>query len=127
VLYQTPQAEGGCQDCEFWLACYGHCGGSGIDRDWRSRSVHCAVLKVFYREAERRLLEAGILPISRRPNRKELEATIFTQLHTGQPVSVYQLLHPTQTRPTASTPTSTHKVRHIDSGHLDHMDTDLGQ
>ncbi|MHA2377072.1 MAG: radical SAM protein, partial [Candidatus Thorarchaeota archaeon] len=45
ILCQTPQEDGGCQGCEFWYACKGHCPGTGIGGDWRNRTVYCSVLK----------------------------------------------------------------------------------
>jgi uncharacterized protein len=38
ALWRTPQAEGGCQGCRFFLMCRGQCPGTAIDGDWRNRS-----------------------------------------------------------------------------------------
>jgi uncharacterized protein len=124
ALYQTPQAEGGCQGCEFWLACFGYCPSSGGTNDWRSRSAHCGVLKQIYREAERRLLAAGIVPLSRRPDREKLEAGVFERLKAGQAISIYQMLNPpkpAKAGPAGSGSQSSRVSRpHLD--HLDHLD-----
>ena len=38
VLYRTPEGEGGCAGCRFFLMCKGQCPGTAIDGDWRNRS-----------------------------------------------------------------------------------------
>ena len=116
ALYQTPQEDGGCQGCPYFLACFGYCPASAGDHDWRSRSEHCPVLKALFAEAEKRLAAAGILPISRHPKRAEVEAAVLAQLVQGrQRPSVYEVLHP---RKPAPTPGGTHAAR----PHQDHYD-----
>jgi len=38
ALHKTPQENGGCKDCRFFLACKGQFPGTSIDYDWRNRS-----------------------------------------------------------------------------------------
>jgi uncharacterized protein len=36
ALYQTPQENGGCRGCRFFLMCKGQCPGTSINRDWHA-------------------------------------------------------------------------------------------
>lgn len=45
ILQATPQEDGGCKGCEYWYACKGNCPGTGIEGDWRNRTVYCSILK----------------------------------------------------------------------------------
>jgi len=74
ILAVTPQEEGGCKDCPYWVMCRGHCPGCSIDGDWRNRSEFCAVWKALFAEAERRLVAQGKVPISRDPQRAAFAA-----------------------------------------------------
>ncbi|HEY9420081.1 MAG TPA: radical SAM protein [Thermoanaerobaculia bacterium] len=73
ALYATPQADGGCQGCRFFLMCKGHCPGTAIDGDWRNRTEHCEVWKGLYERFERSLTEEGLAPLSQLPVRSQLE------------------------------------------------------
>ena len=79
-LYVTPQEDGGCQDCRFWLMCQGQCPGTGDESapdsvgDWRLRSSYCETWKALFTEGEKRLKAIGETPISLHPDRQQFEA-----------------------------------------------------
>lgn len=77
ALYHTPQRDGGCQDCRFFLQCKGHCPGTAIDGDWRNRSEHCEVHKRLFVDLEHELRAAGELPLSLHPLRPRVEAAML--------------------------------------------------
>ncbi len=64
VLYATPQAYGGCQDCRFFAMCKGQCPGTALSGDWRNRSDHCEVYKALFTDLEQELIAKGERPIS---------------------------------------------------------------
>ncbi len=84
ALYHTPQEHGGCKGCRFFLACKGQCPGTGIDGDWRNRTVHCAEWKALFRRAEERLLDSGLFPVSAQPNRVYLEEEMLAAWARGE-------------------------------------------
>lgn len=89
-LYVTPQEHGGCSGCRFWLMCLGHCPGSGqaastdSQGDWRLKTVHCEVLQGLFGEAERRIGQAGLVPLSLAPNREEVERLAYAEWSAGR-------------------------------------------
>jgi uncharacterized protein len=79
VLYNTPQASGGCRDCTYFAFCQGHCPGTAIDGDWRNRTVNCrlwfslferiekdqpVVLSDYVKETKIANLLAGVHPVN---------------------------------------------------------------
>lgn len=84
VLYRTPQELGGCQGCRFFLMCKGQCPGTALDGDWRLRSSYCEVWKRVFEHLEIRLLSEGIIPISVRADRSDLEALFLRSWNSGQ-------------------------------------------
>ena len=72
-LYQTPQSENGCKDCRFFLICKGQCPGTSVNGDWRNRSEHCEIWMKVFEVIEQKLEASGKKPISKHPNRTELE------------------------------------------------------
>ena len=60
TLPAIPQAQGGCQGCEFWGLCGGGCPGSGIDNDWRNRTRFCEAYKTLFGYIRSRL--KGLMP-----------------------------------------------------------------
>jgi uncharacterized protein len=90
ALYHTPQANGGCKDCRFFLVCKGQCPGTAIDGDWRNRTEHCEVWKKLFRLIEERLLDRGAFPISVQPNRIYLEQVMLNAWAAGQNPSIQQ-------------------------------------
>lgn len=59
ALYNTPQEQGGCSGCRFFLMCKGQCPGTAIDGDWRNPTEHCDLWKGLFREMEEQFLEAA--------------------------------------------------------------------
>lgn len=81
-LYVTPQEDGGCKDCRFWIFCQGQCPGTaeesnGTYGDWRLRSTYCQSWKDMLEEAERRMLLEGKTPLSLHPNIKQIEDVFY--------------------------------------------------
>ncbi len=94
ALYQTPQEEGGCKDCRFFLMCKGQCPGTAIDGDWRNRSELCGVWKELFTHLEARLLAAGEVPLSRHPVRRPLEQVLLERWVQGGNSAVQGLQWP---------------------------------
>jgi len=88
ALYYTPQEYGGCKGCRFFLACKGHCPGTGIDRDWRNRSEYCGVWKKLFTLIESQLVEEGQTPLSLHPNRKNWEVDLINGYMRGKNPSI---------------------------------------
>lgn len=88
ALYHTPRQLGGCAGCRFFVACKGQCPGTGIDGDWRNRTVHCEEWEALFRRAEEHLLEQGEFPISAQPNRVHLEAEMLAAWARGDNPSI---------------------------------------
>ena len=77
VLWGTPQEDGGCHGCRFFLQCGGQCPGTAIDGDWRNRSVDCPTWFALLERAEGEMLARGEKPASLAP---DLEARIERSL-----------------------------------------------
>jgi uncharacterized protein len=88
ALYNTPQEQGGCSGCRFFLMCKGQCPGTAIDGDWRNRTEHCDLWKGLFREMEEQFLDAGQVPISASPERAELEAAFLELWASGDSTSI---------------------------------------
>ena len=83
ALYYTPQEYGGCKGCHFFLMCKGECPGSAIGGDWRNRTEHCEVWKRLFQHFEEEMIEQGLIPISIRSDRKQLEKIYLNTWVTG--------------------------------------------
>lgn len=92
ALYQTPQEDGGCQGCRFFLMCKGQCPGTAIDGHWRNRTEHCALWKTLYRHFEDQMLDQARLPISASPLRKRIEEAFVACWADGQNTSIASAL-----------------------------------
>jgi uncharacterized protein len=77
VLWATPQEQGGCHGCRFFLQCGGQCPGTAIDGDWRMRSADCRLWFGLLEDAEAQLVAAGEQPASLAP---DLDARIERRL-----------------------------------------------
>ena len=88
ALYHTPQEYGGCKSCRFFLMCKGSCPGTAIDGDWRNRTQDCEVWKGLFRHLEGEMLELGLIPISVRSDRKQLEKIFLDHWATGSNTSI---------------------------------------
>ncbi len=64
ILWATPQADGGCHGCRFFLQCQGQCPGTAIDGDWRKRTRDCATWFAVLERLEAEMLERGESPAS---------------------------------------------------------------
>jgi uncharacterized protein len=88
ALYQTPQADGGCQGCRFFMMCKGQCPGTALDGDWRNRTEHCEVWKTVYETLEAELVAEGKTPLSLSPLRKQVEEYALDRWRLGREVSM---------------------------------------
>jgi uncharacterized protein len=88
ALYHTPQQDGGCSGCRFFLMCKGQCPGTALDGDWRNRTEHCEVWKAIYSRLESSLIEEGIEPISVAKERHKLEKLMLEEWSSGRQVSM---------------------------------------
>lgn len=84
ALYNTPQENGGCQGCRFFLMCKGQCPGTAIDGDWRNRTEHCDVWKALFTHLETRLREENRTPVSLSPGRETLEHSFIDAWCSGR-------------------------------------------
>lgn len=78
ALFSTPQEYKGCQGCNFFYACKGHCPGEGEFKDWRNRTEFCGTIKAIFMEFENRIEKIGRVPISKNEElRKKLELEVL--------------------------------------------------
>jgi len=116
ALFQTPQELGGCQGCEYWLACQGNCSGEGEQSDWRRRSSYCATYKKLLGEGTRRLQESGQKPLPLWKIRPAMEQYLLDGWIAGRNPSLneaHQMI-------TKGVTACSHKK--VNSDHLDHWD-----
>jgi uncharacterized protein len=92
ALYATPQEDGGCHGCKFFLMCKGHCPGTAIDGDWRNRTEHCEIWKHLYAVMESELLARGEIPISCDRRRLAIEHAFLRAWSAGRNTSMVQIL-----------------------------------
>lgn len=92
MLYQTPQQDGGCKDCRFFLMCKGQCPGTAIGGDWRNRTEYCEVWKRLYSHFEHSMLQRDMEPISVRPDRRVLEEYFMKSWASGRNTTIAQAL-----------------------------------
>ncbi len=64
LLFQTPQEWGGCQNCQYWNACYGGCPTMAINNDWRNKTYLCSLWKSLFAFYEKilRYCDVRVLP-----------------------------------------------------------------
>jgi uncharacterized protein len=84
TLHRTPQQDGGCADCRFFLMCKGNCPGTAMDGDWRLRSADCPVWFALFADIERDLCAAGEVPLSLSPQRAAIEARMVEAWSQGE-------------------------------------------
>lgn len=77
ALFATPQEEGGCAGCRFFLMCKGNCPGTAIAGDWRLRSADCPTWFALFADAEAALMAQGVDVLSRSPHRGATEAAMI--------------------------------------------------
>ncbi|HEV3203137.1 MAG TPA: hypothetical protein VGY77_02080, partial [Gemmataceae bacterium] len=83
ALYHTPQENGGCNGCRFFLMCKGQCPGTSIDGDWRNRTEHCKVWMNLYEYLEQKMVKEGTIPLSLNPVRPEVEKAMLEAWASG--------------------------------------------
>jgi uncharacterized protein len=88
ALYETPQADGGCQGCRFFMMCKGQCPGTALDGDWRNRTEHCEVWKAIFGALEGEFVAEGKTPLSLSPLRAQVEEYAMARWRTGREVSM---------------------------------------
>lgn len=121
ALYETPQTEGGCHNCRFFLMCKGHCPGTAIGGDWRNRTEHCQVWKTLYADLERKLVEEGITPLSSDPLRSAVEQHLLEGWLAGENRGMQPFLKLRGWLKSADEPGTDSGLSHGDS-HGDHYD-----
>jgi uncharacterized protein len=77
ALYATPQEDGGCADCRFFLMCKGQCPGTAIGGDWRNRTEHCGLWTELFTIMEAQALDRGEIPLSLHARRADVEAALL--------------------------------------------------
>jgi uncharacterized protein len=91
ALYQTPQEEGGCKGCRFFLMCRGQCPGTAIDGDWRNRSELCGLWKRLFIHVEKALIVRNEVPLSIHAVRPRLERQLVTLWTRGHNATTQRL------------------------------------
>jgi uncharacterized protein len=91
ALYQTPQEEGGCKGCRFFLMCRGQCPGTAIDSDWRNRSELCGLWKRLFIQLEKQLILRNEVPLSIHAVRHRLEAQLVMLWKEGRNATTQEL------------------------------------
>lgn len=84
ALYYADQADGGCAGCRFFLMCKGYCPGTSIQGDWRNRTEHCALWMALFAHLEAELIREGLVPLSLRRERSELEQQMVAAWASGR-------------------------------------------
>lgn len=84
ALMQTPQDEGGCKGCRFFLMCRGQCPGTAIDGDWRNRSELCGLWKRLFIHVEKQLILKNLVPLTLDPSRSRLERNLALLWENGR-------------------------------------------
>jgi uncharacterized protein len=121
ALYQTPQEDGGCQGCRFFLMCKGQCPGTALHGDWRNRSELCEVWKQVFSHLEQKLIEHRQAPLSIHPLRPRIEQGMLTHWTHGRNCSLQVVIseiattEQTAEQSTSATPADFHLppfVRH---------------
>lgn len=91
ALYNTPEENGGCKGCRFWLVCGGQCPGEAINADFRNKSTNCATYKAMLTHYEDIIISNGEIPITKSPKLGEVEELMIEALQFGRRVGLYSL------------------------------------
>jgi uncharacterized protein len=120
ALYYTPQTNGGCRGCRFFLMCKGQCPGTAIDGDWRNRTEYCSVWKHLYTEYENQLIQMGHHPISDNMlMRLWLEHALLEAWKAGQNPSLASLIRQFNSKKQGGESLYKFTMTHGDSPHGD--------
>lgn len=133
ALYVTPQEHGGCNGCQYWLMCFGHCPGEGEKSDaksagdWRMRTSHCSSIKRLFAEGERQLKFSNVTPLTEHPRRQEMEKYLYTRWANGQRGDLAAALQMISSTPTSNSPAvmGHGDAPHADVPHRDARHTDV--
>jgi uncharacterized protein len=91
ALYHTPEEHGGCQGCRFFIMCKGHCPGTGLDMEWRSKTDSCLTWKILFSIAEKTMLKRGETPLSLDPNLKKYEEIMLYGFSRGVELRLFNI------------------------------------
>lgn len=91
-LYHTPQELGGCKGCRFFSMCKGHCPGTSLEGDWRSRTEHCNIWKTLFELTEQKMIDACETPLSKHPILPEIENQLIKGWSNGMNPSIQSLV-----------------------------------
>jgi uncharacterized protein len=91
ALQQTPQDEGGCKGCRFFLMCRGQCPGTAIDGDWRNRSELCGVWKRLFIHVEKQLILKDQVPLTISAVRPRMERHLAIHWESGRNATTQRL------------------------------------
>lgn len=130
ALWITPQEDGGCAGCRFWLACQGYCPGTGLRQDWRFRTRDCRVLQGLFEDAEQELVQQGAQPISLHPDRPRWEERAWQAWAAGTRPQLAALVRGESPGPGAAAAPRDHGdhwdapdgYQHTDGSHVVHGD-----
>ena len=87
-LWSTPQEEGGCAGCRFFVVCKGYCPGTGEGGDVWARTEHCGVWKRVLAWLEGAMVKEGEAPVTTLPELPEVEGQMVRSWYAGRRVSV---------------------------------------
>ena len=100
ALYNTPYEDGGCKGCRFFFACRGHCPGTALDGDWRTRTEHCETLLAIFTRLEAQLRALGKSPISADDGLREAVTHRMVAAHAAdRNMTIEQALAPASQTP----------------------------
>lgn len=115
TLRATPQEEGGCAECAYWVACQGRCAGSSHELDClpKTRSSFCTIWKSLWAEGERKIVAVSDKPLTRSRHTAAYEQDLLKLVREGSVVP--------STAPMPPIPSSGEDI----VPHGDHYDTSL--
>lgn len=98
-LYNTPHELHGCQGCRFFMVCGGSCPGEAIDCDMRNKTMYCETNKAMFSYYEKEIEEEGNVPLSKDPQRLNMENVLIQGLMEGKRYSLKKLREETEGMP----------------------------
>ena len=92
ALYNTPDEQGGCKGCRFWMACGGSCPGESMDNDFRNKTIHCHTQYTMLSFYESELNKQGKVAITLSPIRELIERVMINDMTYGERPSIPRAL-----------------------------------
>jgi uncharacterized protein len=92
MLSETPQEDGGCKGCRFFVVCKGNCPGQTVGGDWRSRTSDCELWRALLEDEEAALAARGAVPVTRRQDLAQIEEKMVAAWVKGKRPSIRSLL-----------------------------------